>query len=690
MNREEIKAEILEKVSCLNYLEKSKKGNYCCPFPDCGSGTGKNHTGAVKYYPDTNTFYCHACNRGGDVIKLYGLKTGADFNTALSLLAPEIGAYSPADDMKQHNSTPKAQTGAETDYTAYYEQCRANITDPAAVEYLKGRGISIETAKAYKVGFDAMADPASAPGGQGEKKHPCPRLIIPTSKGHYVGRRIDGQKDFDKVNAKGSTPGIFNESALYTQQVQEVFIVEGAFDALSLMEIGKTAVALNGKGNGNILQEIVRNNAGKITATAFILCPDNDADPKTAEDTIKRFTDLEKGLQSVCNVPTLTADINGQYKDANEHLKKDKAAFIATVGKIETPKPKGAGMIDAFLSAVQKRDFEPIPTGIKALDKALEGGFTRKTLVMLGAAPGMGKTALAQWIFENMASAGNDVLYINLEMAREQLLARSLSRMAWKYEKADIGALDVLRGYAWTDEQRQTIEKTAERYKEEIASHFIYNPEGITNNINSILSAMQKEADRLKGQGKPAPLICIDYLQMIDAGERDAVEGMKNVIKRLKDFAIDNNTVVFVIMANNRASNKTGAADMESGRDTSAIEYSGDVLLGLVYTAIEDRLQYESGTDKKGEPVFSVYDLEAIRKLKREAHEQGQEVPDVCKELSVKVNKNRFGEDGRRANLVFDGKHSTFYPKEFIRDQEINPFTKEGIMLRRKNGTNRK
>ena len=97
MDRESAKREIKARVSCERYLEKSRGGLYCCPF--CGSGHGKNATGAVKYYPDTNTICCFGgCggDSGGkgkkyDVIDLYQKETGADYNTALSLLADEIG-----------------------------------------------------------------------------------------------------------------------------------------------------------------------------------------------------------------------------------------------------------------------------------------------------------------------------------------------------------------------------------------------------------------------------------------------------------------------------------------------------------------------------------------------------------------------------------------------------------------------
>ena len=85
MDRETARQTIRTKIKCTDYLTKSKSGLYCCPY--CGSGTGPNATGAVKYYPETNTYYCHACKRSGDVIDLYQLDTGTDYNTALSLMA---------------------------------------------------------------------------------------------------------------------------------------------------------------------------------------------------------------------------------------------------------------------------------------------------------------------------------------------------------------------------------------------------------------------------------------------------------------------------------------------------------------------------------------------------------------------------------------------------------------------------
>lgn len=88
MDRETARQEIRNRIRCQTYLKKSKSGLFECPY--CGSGTKRHKTGALKVY-DTNTWTCHACHKSGDVIDLYREQTGADYNTALSLLAQEIG-----------------------------------------------------------------------------------------------------------------------------------------------------------------------------------------------------------------------------------------------------------------------------------------------------------------------------------------------------------------------------------------------------------------------------------------------------------------------------------------------------------------------------------------------------------------------------------------------------------------------
>lgn len=375
------------------------------------------------------------------------------------------------------------------------------------------------------------------------------------------------------------------------------------------------------------------------------------------------------------------AHLYGKFLDADKLMRKVYAPAEQSPAEPAEPEPakpeepiviqSGAEMMQSFLNTIQTREFEQEETGISDIDKLLKGGFIRRTMVMLGAAPGLGKTLLMQWILENMARHGHDVLYINLEMDRAQLLARSISRYTWQFEHEEADALTILKGYQWNDSQRNAIQNTIGWYTQEIAPHFMYNPGGLNNKITTILKVMQAATDRATEQSRPAPLICIDYLQLIDNENRDATEGLKNTITRLKDFARENGTIIFIITANNRESNKTGITNLESGRDTSAIEYTGDYMLGLSYTAIEDGrfYKYEEGSD--GKCKYRKCDLDYIRRLKRRAKDNGESVPAVCNAISLKINKNRFGEAEGRVKMYLDGEHSTLRLAEYKEVLEI-------------------
>lgn len=694
MKREEARKDIngrpLTDFIPLEMSRKAGSNMYKCPV--CKSGTGRNGTGALRIYPDSNRVVCFSggcfTNKGEDTLGALRTIWKCEETEALKRAGYSLDYEAPAPAHQEHkkNTEHQEHKPEAADYSLFYRKWHEDLkASPEALEYLHGRGITDDSIERFNLGYCATWKHSKA----GERVQPSRRIIIPRTKGTYTARNIDKprnewEEDYTK-QVQGSQKSLFNLEAL--DGAETPIICEGELDAISLYQAGAASVVGIGTTSN---REVFVNEAKKHPEAVFVLALDNDPPEEETPDTPARKPWKGQKTQkwiaeqlTAAGLAVLSIDpakIYGEAKDGNEAFTKDPERLEKVIAHLqekaqemkagrdeereaELRKRTGEGMLEDFLLTVtdkDKRTFEGIKTGIKDFDRALEGGFIRRTITTLGGAPGMGKTAIMQWLLENMARNGNDILYINLEMDRAQLLARSLSRLAWNHSKKDFSALDILRGYAWTDEDREIIMQAANIYKVEIAPHFIYNPDGVTNNINSILSAMEAETARIKAQGKPEPLICIDYLQLIDSGEKDTVEGIKNVIKKLKDFAKNHNTVVFLITANNRASNKSGVSDMESGRDTSAIEYSGDIMLGLSYTAIEDRRKYECGEDANGNPRYAEYDLETIRRMKREARDEGKPVPSVCNEISLKVMKSRFTEDEHRVNLIFDGKHATF------------------------------
>ena len=668
-------------------LEKSRGGEYVCPL--CGSGTHKNKTGALSIRRTDNRVTCFGSGH------CFGEKGQDTLGALRQLLAGqterEIFAYCGyqmtgtgrpsaaadfADDAEetQKNRQKPAESGNSEpahSFTEEIDRYAAALAGSEGEAYLLGRGFTRETMQRFKLGYDAQ-------------RH-C--VTIPYNpQGSYYGRRSllpeekipDGKGKYDKLpRAIAGAEPLFNGSALYSGDI--VFVTEGALDAISIAQAGGAAVALNGTGFNKLIDQLKK----KPTAAAIVLCLDNDDAGRTATAAIGAALD-EIGAFCVTGTAAIMGEAQdpaeAEYrKDPNEVLQRNGAEALRQAvtetadetrrqygmaqqaAEAERQQHTGAGMVDAFLTAIQTRKYEPMPTGITDIDRALDGGFMRQWLVLLGAAPGAGKTALAQWIFEGMAKRGTACVYLNLEMSREQILARSFSRLAAR-RGHKIRTNVILQGYRWTDEQRAAIMDAAGEYKDTIAPRMIYNPDGVTANLDSILAYIESEAQRAEKAEMPAPCVVLDYLQIVSGEPReDAASVIKRAVSGLKDYAVKHNTLVFVIIAHNRASNSTGAVSMESGRDTSALEYSADLQLALTFTKCLKR---------DGQKAKSPDDL----------------TDDERKEITLRIVKGRFGGMGREVDLHFNGETMTYTQtaKEFIEVNEPTPFDDQQTQQPRK------
>ena len=334
-------------------------------------------------------------------------------------------------------------------------------------------------------------------------------------------------------------------------------------------------------------------------------------------------------------------------KKPTEAPQKPQKAAEPTETQTQGQKPAEAtpqADFDTFFATIQTEKYKPVRTGITEFDELLGGGILRQSLVMLTAAPGTGKTSITQQIFETMAAQGTDVIFLNLEMSKEQLLARSMSRIIHR-QGHNMTAAEVLKGYAWTEYQRGYVTKAAQTYKAEIAQHMIYNPAGCTTDIESIRNTLTTAGLKARAAGQPGPVCVLDYLHLITTSNREEqAELIKKSVAMLKQYAIEFDTFVLAIGANNRDTNRSGIVGLESGRDTSAIEYSADYQIGLNYRALAEKLQKPNGeTYKASNPD----DMEALQ----------NENP---RKMIVQCLKNRMNAAGGKIYLNFDAANSTF------------------------------
>ena len=635
--------------------------SWICPF--CGHGT---HGDGLTFDPtshDGNGLKCFGCGWNGDIIDLYMKQTDTSYTVALSLLAEEIGitidGQAPSGPQKplhaqamkeghtrateaatdgQGNPGGKDDEQPEPDYTAFFEEANRHLTE---TDY--HRGISLETLNRYKVGFVPNWRHPKAP----QVVSPSPRLIIPTSPHGYLARDTRQTIPADAAKYAKSKVGrvhIFNPAALAADQ--PVFVVEGELDALSIIDVGGAAVALGSVSNWKKFAELVK---AQPPTRPIVLALDQDARGQEAE---KQLADTLKGLQ----IPFYRQNITGKYKDANEALQADRGAFAAAVNaaaeaalaeaqaqadaqREELEHEAAAYSLQNFLDNIAaSASATYIPTGFEGLDSILDGGLF-PGLYVVGAISSLGKTTFCLQMADQIASAGHDVLLFSLEMARSELIAKSISRLTVLQDlqqngstsnaKTTRGILTGSRYASYSRAEKELIMKAVSLYSE--TARRIYITEGVGDvGVKEIRERVQRHV-RITGR---RPVVVIDYLQIIAPADIRATDKQNTdkAVLELKRLSRDLGIPVVGISSFNR-DNYTQPVNLSSFKESGAIEYSSDVLIGLQYTGMD----YEEGeTDKNRE--------KRIRELLKQAAADAK--TGKAQHIHMKILKNRNGSKG--------------------------------------------
>ena len=551
-----------------------------CPFPApeggiCGrGGTGSSHKDGLVVYPN-GAYKCLSCGaEGKNIVDLYMAVTGSTFMKALTDLEGKVGRVP----SRQENETPKQPPAQPQDYTTYIQKWAADIEK---TDY--HRGISLETLKRYNVGYCAnWIHPAVAQNPKYDEawiaSTASPRLIVPTSGYSYLARRTDGKADVKgepKKYYEKSFVGVrypFNLKALQESTGKPVFVLEGEIDALSVIDCGGLAIGLGGNTGTKYLLKALQENPFSYR---LILVADADEKQDTA---YRKLCEQIQGLGISCEVMA-GSTLFGTAKDANEALNADKEAFKARLQEAENTRKAEvlnpwAGGVQSLVDKVQGNLFEPIPTGIPAINELLKGGCYNQQLFGITGRPGGGKTCLAQWICESLTinNMGLTAVYACFEMSKEQLQARSISRLM-NEAGHPLTHLQVMRGEGgWRE--------GAEAYNQLYGDKVLYLGDG--TNLGTFEAKFKECVAYNRSIGRPAPFFVIDYLQLIRIKGMSEQEVITETMPKLKALAVKYNTFGIVISANNRESNKSNEApNMFSGRGSSSLEYGFDCMLAV-------------------------------------------------------------------------------------------------------------
>jgi replicative DNA helicase len=281
------------------------------------------------------------------------------------------------------------------------------------------------------------------------------------------------------------------------------------------------------------------------------------------------------------------------------------------------------------------------PTGFPTLDQALDGGLYAG-LYTIGAISSLGKTTLALQIADNIASAGKDVLIFSLEMARSELMAKSISRHTLQQlltagasdirnAKTTRGITDGKRYARYSRDERELIKTATEAYGQ-YADH-LYILEGIGDIGAAEIRKAVEEHRQATGQ---TPVIIVDYLQILAPADVRATDKQNTdkAVLELKRISRDFKTPVIAISSLNRE-NYSAKINMAAFKESGAIEYSADCLIGLQYAGAGSK-----NFDAEEASTKSPREIEAVI-LKQRNGRKGDIIP-----LSYYPMFNYFSESG--------------------------------------------
>ena len=230
--------------------------------------------------------------------------------------------------------------------------------------------------------------------------------------------------------------------------------------------------------------------------------------------------------------------------------------------------------------------FHGVKTGIRSVDRMLDGGFAKGTLNVIGARPSIGKSALCAAIARNVAKEqGGKIIIVSYEMKSEMYLWRVASGMAnanWRYPT------------------QQSIPNLSNAMAE-ISGMDIE----VWDDISMNAAQMQIEIEETH-RFKPIDLLIVDYLQRMPAHIRNASRRdieISEISHKLKDIAMKLNIPVVALSSLNRKCEERNdkRPQMADLKESGDIESDADVILSLYRPEYyKEEMCYDGVTDASG------------------------------------------------------------------------------------------
>lgn len=234
---------------------------------------------------------------------------------------------------------------------------------------------------------------------------------------------------------------------------------------------------------------------------------------------------------------------------------------------VNTLKNQLIEFVDNFLSDDPKTF---IKSGLENVDKQIIG-FEPTQLIVLGARPGAGKTAIALNMMYNIARNGYPVTFFSLETTDQKILERLIS------STSNVPSLKIIQKTDITDDEANRVMKSVDKINNFHETGFEIVDKGYVTQ-QDVRQATMKQYD------KPH-VVFIDYLQLLnsDKPQQDRRLDVEKISRDLKLIAKENNCVIIALSQLSRGveSRQDKRPMLSDLRESGSIEQDANMVMFL-------------------------------------------------------------------------------------------------------------
>lgn len=473
----------------------------------------------------------------------------------------------------------------------------------------------------------------------------------------------------EKERKKQIMEYVFEQDFKEPGKTNKVFIVDDENQLLLIRSFGYSAFIVDN--DFTVVDAIeVMNNHGSIAFLLYkyIACLSDYKSNKQLEDELSQ-PEVDACYKGGYSIYYKKEYLKTDYLSHMDELKESIEEFLS---RYEKPELVLSDNVNAYLDndileeINQFRDASKKKTGFYNLDRELRGVFP--ALYVIGAISSLGKTTFASQLADNLLEQGNHVIFFSLEQSRLEMVSKSLARISYLKDKQnafnslELRRMNFKRKEGENHEQRSKsamtmLENSINEYKEKMQGRLNIVESSFNCDVFYIRDYIKEYIKR----NNEKPVVFIDYLQILQAVDTHGIkETVDFNITALKKISREFNIPVFVISSVNR-SNYLTPIDFESFKESGAIEFTADVILGMQLSCLNEEL-FNSARDTK------------IKDKRERVKQAKSETP---REIDLVCLKNRFGKSTFTVQYDYYPEFDYFEETEYFKAVDNEPIPKE-------------